>query len=67
MTPGDIRALSEALDLLLGDADLRRRMSAAARRRAEGLPRWEDTVAGFADVLGEAVGRAAAMSLPAGG
>ncbi len=55
VTPGDIRALSEALDLLLGDADLRRRMSAAARRRAEGLPRWEDTVTGFADVLGEAV------------
>jgi glycosyltransferase involved in cell wall biosynthesis len=53
--PGDVAALSGALDLLLADAALRDRMSAAARRRAEGLPRWEDTTAGFLRVLGEAV------------
>ena len=51
--PGDAGALSAALDLLLGDADLRERMSTAARRRAEHLPRWEDTVAAFRGVLEE--------------
>jgi hypothetical protein len=30
------------------------RMSAAARRRASRLPRWEDTVVGFEQVLGTA-------------
>ena len=53
--PGDVEALSGALDLLLRDAALRGRMSAAARRRARALPRWEDTVAGFLGVLEEVV------------
>ena len=53
--PGDVGALSGALDLLLGDPALRRRMSAAARRRADHLPRWEDTVAAFRRVLQEAL------------
>jgi glycosyltransferase involved in cell wall biosynthesis len=53
--PGDVHALSGALDLLHIDADLRSRMSAAARRRAGELPRWEDTVAGFSRVLREVV------------
>jgi glycosyltransferase involved in cell wall biosynthesis len=53
--PGDVEALSGALDLLLEDAALRGRMSAAARRRAEALPRWEDTAAGFLSVLREVV------------
>jgi glycosyltransferase involved in cell wall biosynthesis len=53
--PGDVEALSGALDLLLKDAALRDRMSAAARRRARELPRWEDTAAGFLRVLKEAV------------
>jgi glycosyltransferase involved in cell wall biosynthesis len=53
--PGDVQALSGALDLLLQDAALRERMSAAARRRAERLPRWEDTVSGFLRALKEAV------------
>jgi glycosyltransferase involved in cell wall biosynthesis len=53
--PDDIEALSGALDLLLKDAALRSRMSAAARRRAEELPRWGDTTAGFLRVLKEAV------------
>jgi len=49
--PGDREALSAALDLLLGDPKLRARMSAAASRRASSLPRWEDTVAGFEEVV----------------
>jgi len=49
--PDDAGALSEALDLLLGDPGLRDRMSDAARRRAARLPRWRDTVAGFCEVL----------------
>ncbi|MDP8952257.1 MAG: glycosyltransferase family 4 protein [Actinomycetota bacterium] len=51
--PGDAGALSGALDLLLEDSALRGRMSAAARRRANYLPRWKDTVAGFRRVLKE--------------
>jgi glycosyltransferase involved in cell wall biosynthesis len=53
--PGDVEPLAGALDLLLKDAALRDRMSAAARRRAGELPRWEDTAAGFLRVLKEAV------------
>ena len=52
--PDDAYGLGAALDLLLGDSVLRARMSAAATRRASGLPRWEDTVAGFEAVLGDA-------------
>lgn len=51
---GDVGALSGALDLLLEDPALRSRMSAAARRRVDHLPRWEDTVAAFRRVLKEA-------------
>jgi glycosyltransferase involved in cell wall biosynthesis len=51
--PEDVEALSGTLDLLLQDAGLRDRMSAAARRRAAELPRWEDTAAGFLGVLRE--------------
>jgi glycosyltransferase involved in cell wall biosynthesis len=53
--PGDTDALSEALGRLLSDDGLREEMSAAARRRAAGLPRWKDTVEGFLAVLREAV------------
>jgi glycosyltransferase involved in cell wall biosynthesis len=53
--PGDIKALSGALDHLLSDTALRSQMSAAAQRRADHLPRWEDTVAGFRQVLEEAL------------
>ncbi|CAA9449450.1 MAG: hypothetical protein AVDCRST_MAG58-840 [uncultured Rubrobacteraceae bacterium] len=48
--------LSAALDLLLGDPALRAKMSDIAGRRASCLPRWEDTVAGFEDVLRTVVG-----------
>jgi glycosyltransferase involved in cell wall biosynthesis len=49
--PDDREDLSAALDLLLEDPTLRVRMSAAATRRASHLPGWEDTVAGFEQVL----------------
>ena len=55
LPPGEIGALSGALDLLLEDPALRSRMSAAARRRANYLPRWKDTVAAFRQVLEEAL------------
>ena len=51
--PDDVRALSEAVDQLLGDPTLRSRMSEAAYYRAEGLPRWEDAITGFLRVLRE--------------
>ena len=51
--PGDVGALSEGLELLLSDAARRKQMSAAARRRAGELPRWEDTADGFLRVLRE--------------
>ena len=53
--PDDVEALAGALDLLLNDAGLRDRMSAAARRRAKELPRWEDTADRFLCVLRELV------------
>ena len=53
--PDDVEALRGVLDLLLKDAGLRDRMSAAARRRASELPLWEDTAAGFLRVLREIV------------
>ena len=53
--PDDVEALRGVLDLLLKDAGLRGRMSAAARRRAIELPHWEDTAAGFLRVLREIV------------
>ena len=52
--PKDERALSEALDLLLSDAELRIRMSAAARRRTRCLSCWDEVVAEFVRVLKEA-------------
>ena len=51
--PGDVEALSETLDLLLGDPALRSRMSAAAHRRANHLPRWQDAVTAFRRALEE--------------
>jgi len=49
--PGDVGALSGALNRLLGDPGLAEKMSAAALRRAARLPRWEETARGFLGVL----------------
>ncbi|MGB3635088.1 MAG: glycosyltransferase family 4 protein [Rubrobacteraceae bacterium] len=54
--PGDVATLDRALTLLLENPDLRARMSAAAYRRAEELPRWNETIEGFHEVLLAAVG-----------
>ena len=62
--PGDVEALSGALDLLLRNPALRGRMSAAARRRGDTLPRWKDTVAAFRRVLEEALTSRPARWLP---
>lgn len=53
--PANAPALSGTLGRLLSDAGLRKKMSAAATRRAADLPRWSDTVEGFLQVLREAV------------
>ena len=45
VSPGDVRALTNALTRFMGDADLRARLSAGARRVRPGLPRWEDSIA----------------------
>lgn len=39
--PGDVAGLAAALGALCDDPDLRARLGAAARRRAEGFPTWE--------------------------
>jgi glycosyltransferase involved in cell wall biosynthesis len=51
--PRDEAGLSREIGNLLSDGELRCRMSGAALRRAGNLPRWEDTVRGFAEVLRE--------------
>jgi glycosyltransferase involved in cell wall biosynthesis len=56
--PGDVTALRRALERLLGDADLRRRLGAAGRDRARELLSRERavalTVTAYKDVLGYA-------------
>jgi glycosyltransferase involved in cell wall biosynthesis len=52
--PGDVAALSAALASLAGDEDLRRRMAAAAERRAADRPTWAQSAALFFGALREA-------------
>lgn len=52
ITPGDIRALAGALRRLAEDEPERRRMGAAAARRALSLPTWEQSAQHFFTVLG---------------
>jgi glycosyltransferase involved in cell wall biosynthesis len=54
-SPGDVAALSAALARLAGDEDLRRRMAAAAGRRAADRPTWAKSAALFFAALNEAV------------
>jgi glycosyltransferase involved in cell wall biosynthesis len=56
VTPGDRRALSDALHALIADAALRSKCAAAARARSGGLPRWEDTAATFEQVFARVSG-----------
>jgi glycosyltransferase involved in cell wall biosynthesis len=54
--PGDARALRAAIDRLLADADLRRRLGAAGRERIASLSSWErvidDTLAAYDTAVG---------------
>jgi glycosyltransferase involved in cell wall biosynthesis len=56
--PDDPAALTIALDRLIRDPSLRRRLAIGARRRAETLPRWDDAVDGFAQLLEQVTRRA---------
>lgn len=49
--PGDVQALGSAIQRVLDDPPLRRRMSDAAWVAGKKLPRWEDTARTIADVI----------------
>jgi glycosyltransferase involved in cell wall biosynthesis len=51
---GDLDGLAAAVATLAGDEPLRLRLAAAARRRAEGFPTWEQTAERFFGVAREA-------------
>lgn len=51
VAPRDVAALAAAIEKLLTDADMRRRMSDAAWTAAQGLWRWEDTARTIAEVV----------------
>jgi len=51
IAPGDLEALASALTAMLGDADLRARLAAGARRARERLPTWDQAVAAMAAAL----------------
>lgn len=53
--PDDAAALAAALDRVIRDAGLQRRLAAAARERVGALPRWEDTARAFERVLRDAL------------
>jgi glycosyltransferase involved in cell wall biosynthesis len=54
-SPGDVAALSAAVARVAGDEDLRRRMAAAAGRRAAARPTWAQSAELFFAALHEAV------------
>lgn len=53
--PDDPDALHEALARLIGDDRLRAELSRGAAERARTLPGWDDTVAGFARTVEDAI------------
>jgi glycosyltransferase involved in cell wall biosynthesis len=56
--PGDVPALTATLAKLCADPALRARLGAAAQRRAEEFPTWEDSAAVFFGTLRELTHRA---------
>jgi glycosyltransferase involved in cell wall biosynthesis len=55
VAPGDEAALAEALDRVVGNADLRARLAEGASRAAERLPTWEQAAQRMSDALGSLV------------
>ena len=53
VSPGDERSLSLAVQRMLDDMDLRRRMADASWAAGQKLPRWEDTARIIAGVIEE--------------
>lgn len=53
--PGDLAGLTAALQRLAYDEELRRRLGAAAQRRAESFPTWEQSAQRLFSVLGAMV------------
>src|SRR5262245_7018902 len=51
VSPGDVPALTDALARAIGDAALRARLAAGARRVRPSLPRWERTIAQMSAAL----------------
>jgi glycosyltransferase involved in cell wall biosynthesis len=49
--PGDLPSMTSALASVIGDAQLRARLAAGARRVREGLPTWDHTVDAMIDAL----------------
>jgi glycosyltransferase involved in cell wall biosynthesis len=61
VAPGDIDGLARALGLLATDPALRRRLGAAARRRALERPTWEESAALFFTAIRAALDESGAM------
>ena len=55
LVPGDLPGLTRALARLADDEPLRRRLGAAARRRALARPTWEQSAALFFNTIREAL------------
>jgi glycosyltransferase involved in cell wall biosynthesis len=55
LAPGDIEALSHALERLALDQEVRARLGAAAKRRALARPTWEDSAGRFFAVIRESL------------
>jgi len=64
--PGDARGLSEKIILLLDNGELRRRMGAAARSRAEELYTWDRTCEEFVSLVEETACGQVRRDLPCG-
>jgi glycosyltransferase involved in cell wall biosynthesis len=64
--PGDAQGLSKKIILLLDNEELRRRMGAAARSRAEELYTWDRTCEEFVSLVEETACGKVRRNLPCG-